>query len=279
MGNRLRIVNYLSPGLPAALFEGVAGYLSRSLSLEVTLVHETRFSGPLRGEPDPFSSGEADAAFMCAPPFFWCLDRGAPAELLGVAPVFNDPRAAGRPVYFADVVTRAGFGAGSAATFADLRGGVWAYNDPCSLSGLYGLLGHLQTLGENETFFRELVASGSHRSSLGLVLDARADAATVDSNVLRLWLGAEPDLRRQLDVLTSWGPFPVQPLVVHSGLAPDLKRRLLELLLGLNVAELPELRAFGLTGFAQIDARLYALEAERLRDLSVQERGSDRHAA
>lgn len=275
MGNSLRIVNYLSPGLPAALFEGVAKYLGRSLSLEVTLVHETRFSGPPRGEPDPFSSGEADAAFMCAPPFFWCLDRGAPAELLGVAPVFDDPRAAGRPVYFADVITRAG----GAATFADLRGGVWAYNDPCSLSGLYGLLGHLQTLGEDETFFGKLIASGSHRASLELVLSSRADAATVDSNVLRLWLGAEPDLRRQLSVLTSWGPFPVQPLVVYSGLEADLKRRLLELLLGLNVAELPELRAFGLTGFAQIDARLYALEAERLRDLSVQERGSDRHAA
>ena len=275
MGNRLRIVNYLSPGLPAALFEGVAGYLSRSLSLEVTLVHETRFSGPLRGEPDPFSSGEADAAFMCAPPFFWCLDRGAPAELLGVAPVFNDPRVAGRPVYFADVITRAG----GAATFADLRGGVWAYNDPCSLSGLYGLLGHLQTLGEDETFFSRLIASGSHRASLELVLSGRADAATVDSNVLRLWLGAEPDLRRQLDVLTSWGPFPVQPLVVHSGLAPNLKRRLLELLLAPDVADLAGLRPFGVTGFAPVDAAFYALEAERLRDLSVPERGPGRRAA
>ncbi len=273
MGNRLRIVNYLSPGLPAALFEGVAGYLGRSLGLEVTLVHETRFSGPPRGEVDPFSSSEADAAFMCAPPFFWCVGRGAPAELLGVAPVFDDPRAAGRPVYFADVITRAGFGAGSAATFADLRGGVWAYNDPCSLSGLYGLLGHLQTLGENETFFRNLVVSGSHRASLELVLNAQADAATVDSNVLRLWLGADPDLRRRLDVLTSWGPFPVQPLVVHSGLDADLKHRLRELLLSLNVAELPELKAFGLTGFASVDAAFYALEAERLKNLSVRERG------
>ena len=271
----MRIVNYLSPGLPAALFEGVAKYLGRSLSLEVTLVHETRFSGPPRGEPDPFSSGEADAAFMCAPPFFWCLDRGAPAELLGVAPVFDDPRAAGRPVYFADVITRVG----GAATFADLRGGVWAYNDPCSLSGLYGLLGHLQTLGEDETFFGKLIVSGSHRASLGLVLNAQADAATVDSNVLRLWIGAEPGLRRRLDVLTSWGSFPVQPLVVHSGLAPDLKRRLLELLLAPDVADLAGLRPFGVTGFAPVDAAFYALEAERLRDLSVQERGPDRYAA
>ena len=64
MGNRLRIVNYLSPGLPAALFEGVAEYLGRGLGLGVTLDHETRFTGPPWGEPDRFSSGEADAAFM-----------------------------------------------------------------------------------------------------------------------------------------------------------------------------------------------------------------------
>ena len=201
------------------------------------------------------------------------MERGAPAELLGVAPVFDDPRAAGRPVYFADVITRAGV----AATFAELRGGVWAYNDPCSLSGLYGLLGHLQTLGENETFFRKLVASGSHRASLELVLSAQADAATVDSNVLRLWLEAEPDLRRRLDVLTSWGPFPVQPLVVHSGLAPVLKRGLRELLLAPDIAERAGLRPFGVRGFAPVDAAFYALEAERLRNLSLQESGSDRH--
>ncbi len=216
---------------------------------------------------------------MCAPPFFWCVERGAPAELLGVAPVFNDPRAAGRPVYFADVITRAGSDAGAASTFAELRGGVWAYNDPCSLSGLYGLLGHLQTLGEDETFFGKLVVSGSHRASLGLVLNAQADAATVDSNVLRLWLGAEPDLRRQISVLSSWGPFPVQPLVVHSGLDADLKRGLRELLLAPDVADLAGLRPFGVTGFAPVDAAFYALEAERLKNLPVQECSPDRYAA
>ena len=71
----------------------------------------------------------------------------------------------------------------------------------------------------------------------------------------------------------------MQPLVVNSGLAADLKLKLRELLLGLNIAQLPELSPFGLAGFARVDAGVYALEAERLRACSVPERSSGRVAA
>ena len=45
--------------------------------------------------------------------------EAAPVELLGVAPVFEDARALGRPVYFCDVVVR---GDGPIRSFAGLRG-------------------------------------------------------------------------------------------------------------------------------------------------------------
>ena len=163
--------------------------------------HESRFSGPPPGAENPFSSGAVDAAFMCAPPFFWLLESGVKVELLGVAPIFDDSRCEAQPVYFADVVTRAA----GAATFEALRGGVWAYNDACSLSGYYCLLEHLHALGEDKTFFRQLSASGSHGASLELVLGGQADAAAIDSNVLRLAVAAYPELREQLKILTSWG--------------------------------------------------------------------------
>lgn len=74
-------------------------------------------------------------AFRCAPSFVW--PRGSPAELLGVAPVFDGEKASGRPVYFCDVIVRSD---APFRTFSDLEGGSWAYNDRCSLSGYYGLL-------------------------------------------------------------------------------------------------------------------------------------------
>ena len=256
MAAHLRLLNYLSPGLPVTLFEGIAAHLQNSLETPVSLTHETRFSGPPKGAPDPFTGGEADLAFMCAPPFFWCLERGAPVELLGVAPVFDDPRAQGRPVYFSDVLTRAD---SPAKTFSELRGGSWAYNDGCSLSGYYCLLEHLHSLGEDEAFF-ELTLSGSHGASLELVASGRASAAAVDSNVWRL---ADPALKRRLKVLTTWGPFPVQPLVVRSPLEAQLKTRLREVLL--NWAVPADLSALGFAGFAPVTPADYAPEAAILR--------------
>lgn len=266
MAADFRLLNYLSPGLPAALFEGVAGYLGQTLGLEVALVHESRFSGPPPDAANPFVSGNVDAAFMCAPPFFWSLEAGVPVELLGVAPVFDDPRTQGKPVYFADVVTRAD---SSAKTFAELRGGVWAYNDTCSLSGYYCLLEHLYTLGEDRTFLGQLIPSGSHGASLELVLSGGADAAAIDSNVLRL---IDPALARRLKILTSWGPFPVQPLVVRTGLEPQLKTRLREALLSWEALP-PELRALGFAGFAPVTSAHYAPEAAILQACKSQTAG------
>ena len=102
MAANLRLLNYLSPGLPTALFEGIAEYLEQTLGLEVALFHESRFSGPPPDAANPFVSGQVDAAFMCAPPFFWSLEAGVPVELLGVAPIFDDPRTQRKPVYFSD---------------------------------------------------------------------------------------------------------------------------------------------------------------------------------
>ncbi len=267
MPSDLRLLNYLSPGLPATLFEGVADYLQETLGMSVSLTCETRFSGPPRDKPDPFTSGEADLAFMCAPPFFWCLECGVPAELLGVAPVFDDLRARGKPVYFSDVVVLA---ENPVATFAELRGGSWAYNDLCSLSGYYCLLEQLHTLGENLTFFDRLIASGSHAASLELVSSGRASAAAIDSNVLRL---ADFAVKGRINVLTTWGPFPVQPLVVRSGLGSDLKTRLREALLGWRTLP-PDLTALGFMGFAPVTPEHYAPERAILRACEVQAAGA-----
>jgi ABC-type phosphate/phosphonate transport system substrate-binding protein len=101
----LRFVTYLAPSLPIELFELVAELDS----------------------DDPFAAGEFDVGFVCAPPFLWLRARRPPSvELVGAGWVFDDPRANGAPVYFSDVIVAA---SSAARTFADLRGGVWAYND------------------------------------------------------------------------------------------------------------------------------------------------------
>src|SRR5213075_1726906 len=113
---------------------------------------------------DPFSSGEADVGFLCAPPFLWLQTRQpAAVALVPAGWAFDDPRAAGAPVYFSDVIVAAG---SDARRFEDLRGRVWAYNDLCLLSGFHCLLRKLRPLGTGERFFAETRASGSHLASI-----------------------------------------------------------------------------------------------------------------
>ena len=221
----IRFITYLSPGIPLEFFETVAEHARRVLGLgRVSLLVETRFSGPKKGVRDPFSAGDADVGFMCAPSYVWLRElRPPPVELLGVVPVFEDERSLGRPVYFCDVVVRRD---GPIQSFAELEGGSWAYNDTCSLSGYYSLLEKLTQLAADESYFEEMLCSGSHLNSIEAVASGEVDAAAIDSNVLRIRLREMPALREQLRVIESWGPFPIQPVVVRSTLHPEVKEGL-----------------------------------------------------
>ena len=100
----IRLITYLSPSIPRALFEALADHLQRALGRErVSLEVETRFSGPQKGDQSSSSGDEADVSFMCAPSFFWMRElQPPPMELLGVLPVFDDERNQGKPVYFCE---------------------------------------------------------------------------------------------------------------------------------------------------------------------------------
>lgn len=249
----LRLMTYLAPSVPLGLFRELSAYLADAIgALPELLVDETR-SGPRDGEIEPFSTAEADVAFVCSTSYVWLADRRPPpAELLGVATVPADRRAAGRPVYFADVVSRAG---GEPASFAGVRS--FACNDRSSLSGYYSLLFRARQEGLDR--LPEIRMSGSHLSSLGLVLSGEVDAAAIDSTVLALQRRARPEQTRGLRVLESWGPHPVQPVVVRAGLDPPLRAALRRALLRAHREPGPcaALSEAGLLRFGEVDDAHY----------------------
>lgn len=245
----LRCITYLSPGMPVELFEAVAGHVGRELGISTSLRVEPRFSGPPRGSDDPFSRGEADVGFMCAPPFLWLRERDVPpVELAGAAPVFRDTRAAGKPVYFAEIIVSRQNGIES---LSDVRS--WAYNDPCSMSDFYSLL---KKVGDTSG----MVCSGSHPESIKKILAGEVHAAAIDSNVMRTAFGRNPNLRSKLRVIETWGPFPIQPVAVRSILPDKVKTNLLAALLSVGPETTPP--EFGLEGFAPVGPEHY--EEERL---------------
>jgi len=263
--DELRFVTYLSPGIPLAFFEAVVEHVRLVLGQRVSLSVESLVSGPVKGSGDPFATGEADVGFICAPSFLWLRElEDPPVELLGAAPVFRDNRASGQPVYFSDVVVKRG---NRVRSFLELRGCSWAYNDPCSLSGYYNVLKKLTEIGEDEGFFSQVYCSGSHLNSMEMVTRGEVGAAVIDSNVLQISLRSSPELRLRLRVLESWGPFPIQPVVVRSRLHQELKDRLRTglLTIGSGQHEPSALAEFGLERFAPVTYEHYASEEQALR--------------
>lgn len=228
---RLRIITYLAPSLPTALFETIAR------RLDAELVFEPRISGPLAGDDEPFSRGEVDIGFVCAPSYR--VLRGTVELLPALVPI--DARAEGKPVYFADVVVRAD---ANIRNFDDLHGKRWAYNDRNSRSGWFSML---ERAG-SETFFGSLLHAGSHLQSLDAVAGGRADAAAIDSNVLAL------NRRNELRVLESWGPFAIQPSIVRSALPEERKREIAAAMLSIKR---DELAPFGFAGFTSVSEATY----------------------
>lgn len=236
----IRLISYLAPSIPAGFFQLVAQHIEAATGVPVAVDFESRISGPLAGDDDPFADGRADVGFICAPSVRFL---GEEVTVLP-SPVPADPRANGRPVYFADVVVRAGSGL---CAFDELRGKTWAYNDPNSKSGWFSMI---ERAGGPD-FFERCIQSGSHLRSIELVAAGDADAAAIDSNVLRL------NRRDDLRVIESWGPFAIQPAVVRAAIDDATKQRIASALLTMHEQHAESMASFGFARFADADPAAY----------------------
>ena len=167
--------------------------------------------------------GGIDLAFVGSPPLVWL--KGAVEAI--AAPVLDDARFGGRPLYSSEVVVRNDSPYGS---FEDLRGTRWAVNEPSSWSGYWVVLQRVRVW----SYFGEVVESGSHSRSLRLVAGGVVDAAAIDCQVLAMELRDDPVLTRRLRVIETLGPAPIQPVVVRASLDVAVKSDIQARLLGLS---------------------------------------------
>lgn len=259
----LRLLTYLSPGIPLGLYEVIGDYLAACLDIDVCVESDTSRSGPGPGATNPFADGTADVGFVCAPSYVWMAERTPPSVVLaGVAPVHDDPRNGGRAEYFSELVVRAD---DPARSFEQLAGRRFAYNDPTSLSGYHCVLDKLASAGKDARFFSEVVQSGSHARSLELLSTGEVDLAAIDANALSYFhsFGEGEGVR----VLETLGPHPVQPVVVRATLEASQRRAIAEAFLDMHYASGGEpLRRFSVKRFVSVDDSHYAGVRSRLRE-------------
>lgn len=219
-GIRMAVAPVLSALPTSDMYEELAGYLGTKLGRSVQLVQGKTYSEI----NDLIKSGEVAVAIVCTNPFLQGqADFGM--ELL-VAPEVN-----GETVYYSQLIVNR---LSDAASLDDLRGSSFAFSDPLSNTGRLAPLYQLAKIGESpESFFSRTIFTYSHDSSIKAVAEGVVEGAAVDSLVLDYIAAREPALASNVKVIQKWGPFGINPVVVHpqleSGLKAELQRTFLEM--------------------------------------------------
>lgn len=241
----------MSPGFPESLFDALAARVGADVSFV------TDSSGPTSAD-DPFRAGDAELGWICSTSYVDLgLQTDAPSiRIAGVAWVPDDPEAAGRPVYFGDVVVPAD---SPIESFDDLAGQTIGCNDQVSLSGHYALRFECERRGFDPESFAQREFTGGHHTSLDRLVAGDLDAAVVDSVVRTTRARRDPAVAG-LRIIERLGPWPTQPLVVRSDIddatLADLQQRLLAANDDPDVQA--ELRAAGLDRLVSVDHNHYA---------------------
>lgn len=123
----------------------------------------------------------------------------------------------------------------SARSMSDLRGKVFAFTDPMSLTGRVYPTALVRALGESpETFFARIFFTYSHDNVIRAVANKVADGANVDSLVYDFFVARDSTIAQRTRIIHRSPAFGIPPVVVNPKLSPQLKESLRDLLLHMH---------------------------------------------
>lgn len=253
----LRVASHLAPSvLPA--YALAARRIGERLGRPAELVVAAAY--------DRCAADVDHVCFVCSIPYLLLSSEGRIRMDVIAAPLLRGRRYGGRPIYFSDVVVRAG---SSWQRLAELDGRRWAFNEPYSHSGFIVALHALARRGAGPGFIGEAIEAGFHDDAIQLVVDGGADWAAIDSQVLDLALRRDPRLRRELRVIDVLGPSTIQPVVASARrLSATQRTAARDVLLAMH-AETSDrliLRSAGIEKFVAIEGSDYD-DIRRMLDL------------
>jgi phosphonate transport system substrate-binding protein len=241
---RVAVAAILSPAGNIESYGEFGDYLGDALGRPVELLQRRTYE-----EINAMlASGEADIGFVCTSAYVVGHDDFG-LRLLAA------PEIHGETVYRSVLITPAGSGADS---MAELRGAVFAFTDPMSLSGRMYPTSVVEALGETpETFFARTFFTYSHEEAIEAVASRVAGGAAVDSLVLDHVLASNPDL--PIEIVAASPPFAIPPVVASPLLPAAQVEEIRSLLLGLHQQSEASaaLESMGVDRFVVIDDAAY----------------------
>jgi len=236
-----------SPRETHLYYSNLVTYIARKMGMRASIVQRKTYAEV----NELLKAGKVDLAFLCSGGYVMA-SADSSVELL-CAPVIN-----GRNTYQSFIIVPAK----SADTcLLDLRGKVFAYTDPLSNTGYLFPHWLLKEMGENpERFFKQTVFTHGHDNSIQMVARGIVDGAAVDGLVYEYLRQRRPITIAQTRVVQKSPDFGMPPVVTRRGIAPELKKRLLETMTSMHQdsAGFEILKALGIERFTSVDDSMYA---------------------
>ena len=245
----------VAPGAVAA-WRALFGHVAMRSGVALEIIDHA-FPAPLA---ELWARPDLGCAFICG----WPYIRGVTDLIPIAAPVIDDPRAEGKPVYWTDIVVRAD---DPATSLEDLRGRTIAYTVEDSQSGFNALRHFLLGVpGPKPVFAREFGPVFTPHRSIEAVIAGDADAGPVDSYAHALLMLHAPELTDRVRIIARTAPTPCPLLVASAGLDAVHVAALRGVFLHLHddVVARHLLSALALQGFAEPLPRNAYFQTERV---------------
>ncbi len=243
---RVAIAAVISPQGSADSYQPLLEYLSQELGRPVEAVQRRTYVEV----NELIRLGEVDLAFVCTSSYV-VGRREFGMQLLAA------PQVHGEQVYRAQIIVPA---ESPATRIDDLRGSVFAFTDPLSLTGRMYPTYQLQQMGETpDSFFARTFFTYGHDDAVRAVAGGMADGASIDALVLDFALKRDPELAARVRVIHTSAPFGIPPVVIGPELRPQLRAQLADVLLKMHLDSKGQeaLSALDYDRFVSISARAY----------------------
>ena len=218
---RFAVASMVSAEETWVAYKELVDYVAEHMRVKASMVLRPSYSD-VRGL---LEENKVDLAFVCTGTYIMCSREGT-VELLAVPEFKNDLK------YQCFFIVRAD---SAINKIEDLRGKRFAFTDPESNTGCIVPTWVIGQYGvEPESYFGNIVYTGSHDRSIHAVADGIIDGAGVDSLVFYSLVKTHPDIKTSLRIIWKSEVFGAPPIVIPKGLAESIKEKLRDIFLSMS---------------------------------------------
>jgi phosphonate transport system substrate-binding protein len=218
---RVAVGAMVSPKETFVYYRQLLDYLGGKTGRDVELVQRKTYEEV----NELIGKGRIDLAFICSGPYTAGRDKYG-FELLAT------PEVRGSHFYQSYLIVNKNSRFNG---LDDLRGRVFAFTDPDSLTGKLVPTYWLSRMHERpESFFRKIIYTYSHDNSILAVAKGLVDGAAVDGLVWEYYQHTNPTLTSATRVVRTSDPYGIPPLVASSSVPEKLKEKVRDLVLTMH---------------------------------------------